>query len=139
VEGWKKVTRAVHEKEGIIFAQLWHVGRVSHNSLQPCNASPVAPSAIPAGENVKVFIETGPGEGALATASCPRALEKEEISEIVRMYAGAAQNALMPVLTVWKFTVQMDTWLTSSCHPIATKERMNMVAHYITGCGFCAK
>ncbi len=35
VEGWKKVTRAVHEKEGIIFAQLWHVGRVSHNSLQP--------------------------------------------------------------------------------------------------------
>ncbi|MCU3013739.1 alkene reductase, partial [Enterobacter hormaechei subsp. hoffmannii] len=45
VEGWKKVTRAVHEKEGIIFAQLWHVGRVSHNSLQPCNASPVAPSA----------------------------------------------------------------------------------------------
>ena len=94
VEGWKKVTRAVHEKEGIIFAQLWHVGRVSHNSLQPCNASPVAPSAIPAGENVKVFIETGPGEGALATASCPRALEKEEISEIVRMYAGAAQNAL---------------------------------------------
>ena len=94
VEGWKKVTRAVHEKEGIIFAQLWHVGRVSHNSLQPGNASPVAPSAIPAGENVKVFIETGPGEGALATASCPRALEKEEISEIVRMYAGAAQNAL---------------------------------------------
>jgi N-ethylmaleimide reductase len=139
VEGWKKVTRAVHEKEGIIFAQLWHVGRVSHNSLQPGNASPVAPSAIPAGENVKVFIETGPGEGALATASCPAHWKKRKLVRLSGCTPGQLRTPLMPVLTVWKFTVQMDTWLTSSCHPIATKERMNMVAHYITGCGFCAK
>ncbi len=109
VEGWKKVTRAVHEKEGIIFAQLWHVGRVSHNSLQPGNASPVAPSAIPAGENVKVFIETGPGEGALATASCPRALEKRKLVRLSGCTPGQLRTPLMPVLTVWKFTVQMDT------------------------------
>ena len=63
IEGWKKVTQAVHAKGSIIFAQLWHVGRVSHTSLQPNQAQPIAPSAITA-TNVKVFIETGPGAGA---------------------------------------------------------------------------
>jgi N-ethylmaleimide reductase len=57
VEGWKKVTLAVHKEDGKIFAQLWHVGRVSHTSLQPDNAAPVAPSAIVA--KTKTFIETG--------------------------------------------------------------------------------
>ena len=71
VEGWRRVTDAVHAEGGIIFLQLWHVGRVSHTSLQPGGAAPVAPSAIPA-DNVKVFIETGPGQGALALPSPPR-------------------------------------------------------------------
>lgn len=93
VEGWKKVTRAVHEQGGIIFAQLWHVGRVSHTSLQPDEAAPVAPSAIRA-DAVKVFIETGPGEGALADPSEPRALTTAEVKELVQLYAKAAQNAL---------------------------------------------
>ena len=62
VEGWRKITAAVHAEGSIIFAQLWHVGRVSHNSLQPGGAAPVAPSAI-AADNVKVFVETGPGQG----------------------------------------------------------------------------
>lgn len=94
IEGWRKVTSAVHERGGIIFSQLWHVGRVSHTSLQPGQQAPVAPSAIPAGDNVKVFIETGPGAGALAPASTPRALETSEVKDIVNMYAKAAQNAL---------------------------------------------
>jgi len=51
IAGWCKVTEAVHAKGGIIFAQLWHVGRVSHTSLQPDHASPVAPSAIWGGSN----------------------------------------------------------------------------------------
>ena len=46
VKGWKLVTDAVHGEGGRIFAQLWHVGRISHESLQPGGASPVAPSAI---------------------------------------------------------------------------------------------
>lgn len=46
VKGWQKVTRAVHAEEGIIFAQLWHVGRVSHSALQPAGEAPVVPSAI---------------------------------------------------------------------------------------------
>lgn len=93
VRGWRKVTDAVHEEGGIIFAQLWHVGRVSHTSLQPGGAAPVAPSAIPA-DNVKVFIETGPGQGALALPSPPRALTTAEVKELVQLYAQAARNAL---------------------------------------------
>ena len=77
----------------VLFAQLWHVGRVSHTSLQPNQNQPVAPSAITA-DNVKVFIETGPGEGALADPSEPRALSTEEVSELITMYAQAARNAL---------------------------------------------
>ncbi|MCL6485310.1 MAG: alkene reductase, partial [Janthinobacterium lividum] len=82
VEGWRKVTARVHAQGGIIFAQLWHVGRVSHTTLQPGGAAPVAPSAILA-PGVSVFIETSPGVGALAQPSMPRALEREEITELV--------------------------------------------------------
>src|ERR1700689_4132721 len=61
VEGWRLVTEAVHEAGGRIFLQLWHVGRISHPSLQPDNMLPVAPSAItPAGN---AFIENDKGEG----------------------------------------------------------------------------
>ncbi|MEC5211275.1 N-ethylmaleimide reductase [Psychrobacter sp. PL15] len=93
IEGWKKTTQAVHAAGGIIFAQLWHVGRVSHTSLQPNAAQPIGPSAI-AADNVKVFIETGPGEGALDDPSVPRALSTDEVGELVNMYAQAARNAL---------------------------------------------
>ncbi len=93
IEGWKAISQAVHAEGGVIFAQLWHVGRVSHTSLQPGGADPVAPSAIPA-RNVKVFIETGPGEGMLAEPSTPRALTNAEVKELVQLYAQAARNAL---------------------------------------------
>jgi N-ethylmaleimide reductase len=93
IEGWKKVTTAVHDEGGIIFAQLWHVGRVSHTSLQPHGGDPVGPSALPA-RSVKVFIETAPGAGALADPSTPRALSNAEIKELVQLYAQAARNAL---------------------------------------------
>jgi N-ethylmaleimide reductase len=93
IEGWRKITAAVHAEGSIIFAQLWHVGRVSHHSLQPGGAAPVAPSAI-AADNVKVFIETGPGQGALTEPSVPRALTTAEVKELVQLYAQAARNAL---------------------------------------------
>ncbi len=86
VEGWKKVTCAVHDAGGRIFIQLWHVGRISHVSLQPGGAPPVAPSAIRA--KGKTFIETG-----FADISEPRALTIEEIGAIVDDYAVAAENA----------------------------------------------
>ncbi len=93
IEGWKLITNAVHQKGGIIFAQLWHVGRVSHTSLQPNEDAPIAPSAIRA-DSVKVFIETGKNTGELAEPSTPRALTTVEIKELVTLYAQAAKNAM---------------------------------------------
>jgi len=86
VAGWKKVTQAVHAAGGRIFAQLWHVGRVSHTSLQPDGGAPVAPSAITA--NTKVFTASG-----FTDASAPRALETHEIARVVGDYRKAAENA----------------------------------------------
>jgi 2,4-dienoyl-CoA reductase-like NADH-dependent reductase (Old Yellow Enzyme family) len=92
VQGWKKVTKAVHDANGVIFCQLWHVGRVSHVSLQPNEGLPVGPSDIQA-DNVKVFIETAPEVGALADPSQPRALSTSEVEDLVEMYKQAAINA----------------------------------------------
>ncbi len=93
IAGWRQVTDAVHADGGIIFAQLWHVGRVSHTALQPGGDAPVAPSAIQA-SGVKAFIETAPGAGALVAPSVPRALTGAEIGALVALYAQAARNAL---------------------------------------------
>ncbi|QEM80986.1 alkene reductase [Halomonas binhaiensis] len=98
VAGWRAVTDAVHAAGGRIFAQLWHVGRVSHVSLQPGGAAPVSSSPLMA-EGVKVFIDPegrGPqaGEGQMVQHSSPRMLNAEEIAGIVRDYADAARNAM---------------------------------------------
>jgi len=87
IRGWKKVTDAVHKRRGRIFLQLWHVGRISHPSLQPNGGLPVAPSAIkPEGE---AYTYQG-----LQPFVTPRALETEEIAGIIEQYRVAAQNAL---------------------------------------------
>ncbi|KAB0564593.1 alkene reductase [Pseudomonas palleroniana] len=93
IDGWRTVTDAVHAEGAVIFAQLWHVGRVSHNALQPDGAAPVAPSAI-AAQQAKAFIATGPGTGELVQPPVPRALSVLEIEELVGHYAQAARNAL---------------------------------------------
>lgn len=92
IAGWRKVTDAVHQQGGVIFCQLWHVGRVSHHALQPGGGQPVAPSAVPA-TNVRVFIETGPSTGELTAPSVPRELSTEEVRELVELYRQAAINA----------------------------------------------
>ncbi len=98
VAGWKLVTEAVHAAQGTIFAQLWHVGRMSHSSLQPDGAAPVSSSALLA-DGVKVFVDptgAGPeaGVGEMIQHSMPRALREDEIPGIVADYAQAARNAL---------------------------------------------
>jgi N-ethylmaleimide reductase len=98
IAGWKTVTDAVHATGGRIFAQLWHVGRVSHTSLQPNGGAPVSPSAILA-EGVKVFVDVqglGPsgGAGEMIQHSMPRALTIPEIKAIIQEYAQAARNAI---------------------------------------------
>jgi len=88
VEGWRKVTEAVHARGGRIFPQLWHVGRVSHPSLQPGGALPVAPSAI----RPEATSYTDAGFRPCVT---PRALATSEIPEIVEQYRHATRNALV--------------------------------------------
>src|SRR3981189_1098645 len=91
VEAWHRVAKAVHQAGGLIFNQLWHVGRISHPALQPDNMLPVAPSAvIPEG---KAFIENERGEGELVPFVRPRALNIEEMPYIVAQYERAARNA----------------------------------------------
>ena len=92
LDGWKKVTQAVHAQGGKIVCQLWHVGRVSHHILQPGNADPVAPSAIRAEAKTYVFNEQG--QGHFTPVSAPRALHRHEIPQIVHDYAAAARNAV---------------------------------------------
>jgi N-ethylmaleimide reductase len=87
ISGWRKVTEAVHARGGKIFVQLWHVGRVSHSSLQPDGAAPVAPSAIRA--QTKTFVNNG-----FADVSEPRALERDELPGIVNDFRQAAANAI---------------------------------------------
>ncbi|RDI61100.1 alkene reductase [Microvirga subterranea] len=86
VAGWRKVTDAVHKAGGRLFIQLWHVGRVSHTSLQPDGGAPVGPSALTA--NTKTYLADG-----FADVSEPRALELSEIPGILRDYENAARNA----------------------------------------------
>ena len=86
ISGWQKVTDAVHQEGGVIYLQLWHVGRVSHSSFHN-GKLPVAPSAIkPEGE---VFTYEG-----LKPYETPRALATNEIQGIVDEYRQAAKNAM---------------------------------------------
>lgn len=86
VTAWKKITDAVHDKGGLIFVQLWHVGRISHpvfrNGELPVAPSPVAP------RGVQTYTEQG-----FQDIPTPRALGKDEIPEIVAEFRQAAINA----------------------------------------------
>jgi N-ethylmaleimide reductase len=87
IAGWKKVTEAVHAKGGHIYMQIWHVGRISHVSLQQNGGAPVAPSAIPA--KTKTFVNN-----TFTDVSEPRALELGEIPGIIDSFARGAANAV---------------------------------------------
>ena len=91
VAAWKKVTEAVHAQGGKIVVQLWHVGRISHVSLQPGGQAPVAPSAI-AAKAKTVLIKQGTPE--FVDTSMPRALTLDEIPGIVEDYRRATQAAI---------------------------------------------
>ncbi len=86
VEGWKQVTRAVHNAGGRMLLQLWHVGRISH-PIYLDGAQPVAPSAIAAQGHVSLLRPKEP-------FPTPRALALEEIPGIIESYRKGAQNAL---------------------------------------------
>jgi N-ethylmaleimide reductase len=86
VEGWKHVVNAVHDKGGVIFLQLWHLGRASHSSFH--NGKPaVAPSPIKINED---YIHTPTGKQPYEV---PRALETDEVPRVVADYRQAAERA----------------------------------------------
>lgn len=86
-DGWRPITRAVHEEGGLIFQQLWHVGRLSHQDLQPGGVLPIAPSALrPSGDALTL-------EGPKPRPT-PRALEATEIPAIIEEFRRGAQFAL---------------------------------------------
>lgn len=92
IAGWRKVTDAVHQKEGIMFAQLWHVGRVTH----PDNIGgqqPISSSALKA-KNVKVFIDNNSDQPGFVDVVEPREMTQEDIQEVIEQYRQAALNAV---------------------------------------------
>ena len=90
IKGWREVVDAVHAKGGVIFLQLWHVGRVSHSSFQPGGMLPVAPSAVP----ISADFKTATADGKVVPYETPRALETGEIPGVIDAYRQAAKNAL---------------------------------------------
>ena len=87
IEGWKKTTATVHAKGGKIFAQLWHVGRVSHPDLLN-NKLPLAPSAI--NPNFRAYASKG-----FVDTVTPKEMTLEEIHQTIKDFAKAAQNAFI--------------------------------------------
>jgi len=88
IAGWKQVTDAVHAEGGKIVIQLWHVGRISVNRLQPGGAAPVSSTTRAA------KTRTYAAHGELVPTDTPRALRADEISQLVADYAQAARNAI---------------------------------------------
>ena len=91
LDGWKRITDAVHARKGRIVVQLWHVGRVSHVDLQPDGQKPVAPSAIAA--KTKTYLIKD-GVGGFTDTSEPRALDASELPGIVHDFRHAARHAV---------------------------------------------
>lgn len=96
VQGWKKATDAVHEKGGTIFAQIWHVGRMSHASLQPNGGPPVsATDKAPANDPKNMaFVYLADGTPGFAHPTMPRALSTAEVIRVKDDFVKAAINAV---------------------------------------------
>jgi N-ethylmaleimide reductase len=98
IAAWQKITAGVHAEHGRIAVQLWHTGRISHNSLQPGGEAPVAPSAISAGTRTSLRDEHG--HAIRVDTSMPRALELDEIPGSSMISARRSAMPAMPALTL---------------------------------------
>lgn len=93
VEGWRHVTDAVHAGGGRIFAQLWHVGRISHVSLQADGQAPVSPVARRAAQ-AQAYAWVAPGVAGQVPVSEPRAVPTEEVARLVADFVDAGRRAM---------------------------------------------
>jgi hypothetical protein len=119
VAGWKKITDAVHAQGGRISIQLWHVGRISHTSLQPNGGAPVGPSAIRA-KGKTSSTASSPISPNPARWSFRRFPESSRISGAVR------PMRWKPVLTASRFMAPTVICSTSSRKTAPTSARINM-------------
>lgn len=92
VQGWSQVTKAVHEASGRVFAQIWHVGRISHRSLQPDEGSPEGPTNEQPEDAVCFAYDENGNPGNIPT-SRPRALDADGTARIREEFVQAAKNA----------------------------------------------
>ena len=92
VEGWKKVVRAVHNRDGKIFLQLWHVGRISHTTLQPGGKAPISSTNKPA-ENTYSFAYDDAGKPGNVPASKPTNATTSELRTVISDYEQAGRRA----------------------------------------------
>ncbi|KAH8482505.1 hypothetical protein H0E87_029807 [Populus deltoides] len=90
VEAWKKVVDAVHAKGSVIFCQLWHVGRASHQVYQPGGVPPISSTNKPISNRWRTLMP----DGTYGIYPAPRALKTSEILELVEHYSQAALNAI---------------------------------------------
>lgn len=91
VAGWKKVTKAVHDRGGKIFLQLWHVGRLSHESFHE-GGTPLAPSAI--ATDARVWVADAKGVGSMKDCALPRAMTLDDIDHVIDQFRVGAINAI---------------------------------------------
>jgi len=92
VAKWKLVTKAVKEQGGIMFCQLWHVGRVSHPVFQQ-GELPIAPSALSPVET-KVWISDDKGNGNMVDCVQPREMTQQDINRVINDFADSAKRAI---------------------------------------------
>lgn len=120
IDGWRKVTDAVHARGGKIVMQLWHVGRQSATALQPDGAAPVAPSAIMA--EGYGYAESGP-----VPFTMPRALDRHEIPAIIAEFRAGAARAKVAGFDVSRFMAPTVICQTNSCRMAPTSAPMTTV------------
>lgn len=93
IAGWRLTTDSVHAVGGKIFAQLWHVGRVSHPSIQIDNAQPVSATSKSA-KGAMAYGYDQNGKPGLVPTPAPRQLTTSEVEDVIRQFARAAENAI---------------------------------------------
>ena len=133
IAGWRKVVDAVHAKGGIIFLQLWHVGRVSHSSFQPGGALPVAPSAVAIPEEFKACT----ADGKIVPYETPRALETAEIPAWSMPSGRPRKTRWPPASTASRSTAPTAICSNNSCSRAATSAPTAMAARSRTARGCC--
>ncbi|KAJ6403311.1 hypothetical protein OIU84_015260 [Salix udensis] len=104
VEAWKKVVNAVHDKGSIIFCQLWHVGRASHQVYQPGGAAPISSTDKAISNRWRILMP----DGTYGTCTAPVALETSEILEVVEHYRQAALNAIQAAVGAERVALRMS-------------------------------